>query len=126
MDWNFVIESHLNWKMRLVSSIGGLDDVSSEDMRKHDQCHLGKWIISKSEKYAHNEYFSTMCELHIKFHNIAADIVKEYENTNRIDAICLLVNPGGKYQKISIRLIAAIRTFANNMDLDLDNDYTYF
>jgi len=126
MDWNFAIESHLNWKMRLVNLIGGLNDISSEDMRKYDQCHLGKWITSKSKKYAYNEYFSTMCELHIKFHNIAADIVKEYENTNRIDALMLLVNPGGKYQKNSIRLIAAIRAFANSMNLDLDNDYTYF
>lgn len=126
MDWNFVIESHLNWKMRLINLIGGLDNVSSEDMRKHDQCPLGKWIASKNEKYSHNEHFSVMCELHVKFHNIAADIVKEYENSNRIDALMLLVNPGGKYQKSSIRLISAIRSFANNMDLDLDNDYTYF
>ncbi|CAK0772799.1 hypothetical protein CCP3SC5AM1_70040 [Gammaproteobacteria bacterium] len=107
IDLNFAIQSHIDWKKKLIIAINKKEIINDETVFTDDQCTFGKWLHGEAKK--HYSQFSTyhICiAKHTEFHKYAGDIVKAINEKRFTDAEVMIEQ--GNYFEISFALINSI------------------
>lgn len=85
MDFDAAIRAHIDWKMKLRSYLSHPDGtIKAAELRRDDQCALGKWIHGEGAAYAADPDFVTAKDAHIRFHQEAANIVKKADSGQNV------------------------------------------
>ena len=118
MNFLDAINAHVMWKLRLKRYIDGSSDevLDPEQIKKDDQCMLGKWLYSNKDKL--NKKTGTFEDVriaHSYFHQTAADIVQDIHEHNKGQALSTLQ---GKYSTISHKLQKKIRKLAEECNYE--------
>ena len=104
---NAAIEAHLAWTERFNDAIA--HRVLPEAIRNagyDDLCAFGKWLYGLDDQAKHSSYYRKVKDLHYRFHNEAAEIVRLMERSFFDDAKARLA---GDYAAASQKLQAALR-----------------
>lgn len=108
------VGAHGMWKTRLKNAINsGTLDVPVEVVRADNQCAFGKWLYSLGASEQSSVHFSTVKNLHGRFHNAAASVAelalagKKSEATKSIEE--------GEYSKASNDLTLAMMAWKRSL-----------
>ena len=105
IDFYLAKHKHLMWKIRLKAFLIGLKDMEEKQVVSHHDCDLGKWL----DNFAMNEYknieeLKKLEKLHIKMHNVVADIIR-VKNENNMEEACKLYKMMKAYSDNIIALL---------------------
>jgi hypothetical protein len=105
IDIMAAINAHLKWKSRLDQYVSGTstEQLNPQVICLDDQCVLGKWIHGPArEFFREDEKFIELREDHVRFHLIAAQVVKLVQGNDIAGAEELL---RGSYMKASRKVV---------------------
>lgn len=83
---------HLFWMHRLRRMIEGKEQIKQEEFTDHTVCRLGKWYYSVKTDGQSDEFKNVYTDLgppHAKLHSVAANVIREYNQGNRKEALKL-------------------------------------
>ena len=109
MDFDAAITAHSNWKVRLRSYINGNNQSQEFDLHvvgADNLCALGKWIYEDGAKYSNLEDYQKLKELHARFHQLTANILRSSQHGSKNFAP---IEPGSEYSDLSLKVITYIR-----------------
>jgi hypothetical protein len=118
LDVFTAIQSHVQWKLRLLSYIEGTSEevLEPEVVGSDNLCALGKWIYSHgAEHYGDHPKFQSLKDIHAEFHTYASDVVRAVHSGDKEHALHLLQQ--GEYPKISNRIKSVLA------GLSLESDF---
>lgn len=81
---------HLFWIHRLRRMIEGKEQIKPEEFTDHKACRLGKWYYAVDISVQSAGFRSTYTDLespHERLHSIAANVIREYNNGNKKEAL---------------------------------------
>ena len=85
MNLDEAVAKHMEWKVRLRSSIVKKEVVDAATIRKDDCCVLGKWLHGEGKtQYGRKKSFAELVAKHADFHRNAGSVAdtinaKKYE-----------------------------------------------
>jgi hypothetical protein len=109
VSFSEAIDAHLEWKHRLISSLGnpGAESLIPDDIRLDTRCELGQWIHGAGNKrYRKFPAFTELREKHAEFHLLAHRIV-ELSQSQQHEAAQALMK--GDFQQTSMAIVSRIR-----------------
>jgi hypothetical protein len=109
------IDSHIHWKVRLLSYRNGLSEevLDPADVCRDDLCNLGKWIHGAAKRdFIEFDEFLEMQEKHAYFHAVAGKVVQHVQEQNYVSADKLLNN---EYSQASREVVRTLIEFAQRL-----------
>jgi hypothetical protein len=99
------IAAHSHWKKRLRDAIAtGKSDFVVDKVRRDDQCDFGTWLHGSIDAGGHKSpHYSTVKDLHAKFHVEAARILGMALGGKQADAEAAM-QPGTTFMTLSSNL----------------------
>ena len=103
------LRSHLQWKIRLRTSIiARRADMRASDVRGDDACELGRWLYGEGRRsHAGSAPFEELRRTHAAFHRAAADVVALME-AGRFDDAAAAIDEQGPYAEATANVRATI------------------
>ncbi|MGK2855872.1 MAG: CZB domain-containing protein [Thermoanaerobaculia bacterium] len=120
MDFDDVIEAHVEWKMRLriLLESGVPEGMRPEEFAADDRCELGVWLRGEGRRFAEVPVFAALDRSHREFHQVAAKVIRQVADGERLEADATLT---GEYARHSVNLVGALmelrRRAGTNHDL---------
>lgn len=107
MDFDEVIEAHVEWKMRLrlLLESGVAGGLRPEEFEADDRCDLGRWLRGTGRRFAAVPVFAALDRSHREFHQAAAKVVRQAADGERLEADATLT---GEYARYSVNLVGAL------------------
>jgi methyl-accepting chemotaxis protein len=105
LDYFIAKQKHRMWMINMKAYLLGVEDFKAENVAKHTDCDLGKWIYG----YAINEFkgnpsFDELESIHQELHKIIVDIIKLNEAGNKDEAL----NNYNNLETISRRILVLL------------------
>lgn len=108
------IYAHSRWKMRLKNIIqSGQTDVPLLIIKNPNECQFGKWLNSDKEAKK-SSYYQQVNELHAKFHEEAAEVVKLALSGLAKEA-AEKMEMGSKFSELSAKLVNILAEWRNSL-----------
>ena len=77
MDFDQAIAAHSGWKPKLTTYLKNPDkSLKHLDTAQANKCDLGQWLDGEGKKFADRPEFAKLKTDHMRFHKVAADIVR--------------------------------------------------
>jgi len=109
-----VIDAHLQWKVKLQSTLDGTSDEQYEvnTVSQDNLCILGKWLYGPGKKlYSKLPEYEALREIHADFHICAGGILADHNNGNANVASNKL---GGEFKDLSNQIqLELVRLFTS-------------
>ena len=93
MDFNAAILAHKKWKDRIRHSIESGEQLDAAVIAKDDQCDLGRWIQAAGSEERALAEFGEVKAKHARFHEVAAETVRQTRGMSKAQADAVLVGP---------------------------------
>ena len=107
LDFDGVIQAHMQWKHKLRRFINGEGDpLDPAVVERDDKCALGCWIHGAGKRFASDAGFVSLIDKHARFHRSAADIVRKTKAGDWNGANDTLLN---EFSALSEGTVQAIR-----------------
>ena len=107
LDFDGVIQAHMQWKHKLRKFINGEGDpLDPAVVERDDKCALGCWIHGAGRRFAQDAGFASLTDKHARFHRSAADIVRKTKAGDWNGANDTLLN---EFSALSEGTVQAIR-----------------
>ena len=109
MNLDDALRSHLQWKIRLRTSIiAQRADMRANDVRNDDACELGQWLYGDGGRsHGGIAAFEELRGTHAAFHRAAADVVALME-ARRFDDASAAIDEHGPYAEATANVRATI------------------
>lgn len=103
MNWMEIIGAHVMWKQRLIALLSGTSEETLDPatIALDNRCALGKWIYGDGQQMAELPGFEEVRQLHARFHELAAEVVRLHLAGDAGAAETLL---HGDYSRLSEKL----------------------
>lgn len=62
------VQSHVQWKLKLLSAIGGGEKIDRATACVDDKCELGRWIYGEGSQFSALPAFAELKKTHKEFH----------------------------------------------------------
>ena len=109
------IAAHGAWKTRLRNAIAsGKFDTPIATVRADNQCEFGKWLYDLPAIDKQSQHFSTVKQLHARFHEEAANVVTVATSGQTVKAEQVMA-PSGSYAKASAELTQAMVSWRTHL-----------
>ncbi len=110
MNFNDIIKSHIEWKIKLRSYINGnsKEKLDESKVKSDKECEFGQWILNEGKKYNDNPKFKELADIHKKFHIAVGEIVHKVNSGNKEEAEKLINSTTSEYHTLSNSLISLI------------------
>ncbi len=110
MNFDNIIKSHVEWKIKLRSYINGNSkeklDVSKAESDK--DCELGQWILNEGKKYNDNPTCQELVETHKKFHLAVGEIIRKVNRDDKEEVGKIINSTTSDYHSLSNKLVSLI------------------
>lgn len=117
---NKAIAVHGTWKVRLHDAIDmGSSEYKPETVRLDNACDFGKWLYSIPQEERLGKYWGKVKEVHAKFHETAAQILKLAVDGKKQEALALITDMKGEYITSSILLTNILQEWKNTVSPSL-------
>jgi hypothetical protein len=94
MDFDEIINAHVNWKLQLHKYLANPDDsLNIDELSSDDACIFGFWLSGQGKEYQTNPHYEQIVEEHRLFHIAAADLVRRKINGDDIWAEIIVGSP---------------------------------
>lgn len=108
MNFDDAIRSHSDWKLKLALYLERPDgSLSPAIVEFAEGCALGKWLHGDGSVHATRPEYATLMEAHVRFHQVAAEVVRRADAGEKLAGEVLL-GLKGTYGKASIRVVRAL------------------
>lgn len=95
------ITDHLHWRWRIYNMLLGYESIAPDQVSNPLTCRLGKWIEANADKHPSiSQYIDELTIPHKKFHDLAFEAVKAYNNNEISTTEKLLVEINHTSQSI--------------------------
>jgi methyl-accepting chemotaxis protein len=102
---NAAILAHDEWKAHLLAAIeAGSSTFEPNQVRADDLCAFGKWLQSAGVDLKSSPHYERVCDLHVRFHKAAADVLTLAIGGMGTQALTSL-EFGSDYVKASVLLV---------------------
>lgn len=93
-DQNDIIDlaktDHLLWRWNVENMLAGKINLDASKVHDHTICRLGKWYFSEGQqKYSGNRTFEQINDVHEKFHQACAEVIRLYQENKQKEAFQL-------------------------------------
>jgi methyl-accepting chemotaxis protein len=108
LDFDGVIQAHMNWKHKLRSFLAGEGEAFDPDVvSRDDKCVLGCWIHGEGQRFTSDLHYSRLRGKHADFHRCAGEVIRAKQNGDETGARRLLLN---EFSVLSDETIQEIRS----------------
>jgi methyl-accepting chemotaxis protein len=89
LDFFIAKQKHRMWMINMKAYLLGVEDFKAENIAKHTDCDLGKWIYGYAiSEFKGNQHFDELEKIHQELHKTIVDIIKlkeanELESANK-------------------------------------------
>ncbi len=113
LDFDRVINAHLQWKVKLNAFLGGEGEKLDPDaVGRDDKCELGCWIHGDGQRFANNAAYREVRSRHAAFHQCAAEVIRRRMAGDAAGAARLL---GDEFDRLSTDTVARIRALKQSV-----------
>jgi hypothetical protein len=113
LDFDRVINAHLQWKVKLNTFLGGEGEKLDPDaVGRDDKCELGCWIHGDGQRFAGNAVYREVRSQHAAFHQCAAEVIRRRLAGDAAGAARLL---GDEFDRLSTDTVARIRALKQSV-----------
>jgi methyl-accepting chemotaxis protein len=113
MNLDQAISKHIEWKVKLISTILKQETVDAETMSKDNCCELGKWLHNEGKiQFENLDSYSICLDKHAIFHEEAGKVAVKLNEKKFNDAEAML-KAGQPYTLSSNNLNSAIKNLQN-------------
>jgi methyl-accepting chemotaxis protein len=116
LNFDGVLKAHLAWKQKLRDFMAGKGDpIDPAVVERDDKCELGCWIHGDGRVLDADATFVKLRDVHAKFHNSAAKIVRFHLAGDSRSAMSLL---GGDFSKLTNETVSSLRLLRSRHESD--------
>lgn len=120
LDFDRVINAHLQWKSKLNAFLGGAGEaLDPAVVARDDKCELGCWIHGEGERFTGNVTYREVRTRHAAFHQCAAEVIRLRLSGDAAGAARLL---GDEFDRLSADTVAHIRALKQAVQSGAAND----
>jgi methyl-accepting chemotaxis protein len=88
LDFFIAKQKHRMWMINMKAYLLGVEDFKAENVAKHTDCDLGKWIYGYAiDAFRGNASFDELERIHQDLHKIIVDIIQLNEAGNKEEAL---------------------------------------
>jgi hypothetical protein len=80
------LQAHSAWRQHFKDILNGRSSFDLNEIRAHDQCVLGKWLINEGRRMIPAELHNEICRVHQDFHKIASEIIQKIKDKRYVEA----------------------------------------
>ena len=107
MDFDGVIQAHMQWKSKLRDFLDGKGDkLDPAVVGRDDKCALGQWIYGKGAAHSHKPGFAQLKGKHADFHQCAAHVIRLAQGGDKSGADRVLQD---EFASLSEQAVSEIR-----------------
>jgi methyl-accepting chemotaxis protein len=107
MDFDGVIQAHMQWKSKLRDFLDGKGDkLDPAVVGRDDKCALGQWIYGKGAAHSHKPGFTQLKGKHADFHQCAAQVIRLAQGGDKSGADRVLQD---EFASLSEQAVSEIR-----------------
>ena len=111
LDFDGVIQAHMNWKHKLRSFLAGEGEALDPDVvSRDDKCALGCWIHGEGQRHDADEGLGRLRKSHTEFHRCAGSVVRAKLAGDEVGAKRLLLNDFAVLSDETINEIRKMKT----------------
>ncbi|MBL8468240.1 methyl-accepting chemotaxis protein [Methyloversatilis discipulorum] len=120
LDFDRVINAHLQWKVKLNAFLGGQGEMLDPDVvGRDDKCELGCWIHGDGQRFAGNAVYREVRSQHAAFHQCAAEVIRRRLSGDTAGATRML---GDEFDRLSIDTVSRIRALKQSVQSSATDD----
>jgi methyl-accepting chemotaxis protein len=87
LDFFIAKQKHRMWMINMKAYLLGVEDFKAENIAKHTDCDLGKWIYGFAIKeFKGNQHFDELEKIHQELHRTIVDIIQLKEANQLVEA----------------------------------------
>ena len=87
LDFFIAKQKHRMWMINMKAYLLGVEDFKAENIAKHTDCDLGKWIYGYAiTEFKGNSHFDELEKIHQELHKTIVDIIQLKEENKLIEA----------------------------------------
>ncbi len=110
MDFDGVIQAHMQWKVKLRDYLDGHGDkLDAKLVCRDDKCALGQWIYGKGAGHAGKPSFGSLKSRHADFHRCAGHVIELVDGGNKSGADRVLQDEFAALSEQTVREIRRLR-----------------
>jgi methyl-accepting chemotaxis protein len=110
LDFDGVIQAHMNWKHKLRGYLAGEGaPLDAEVAARDDGCVLGCWIHGEGRRFGDDPVYSRLRGKHADFHRCAGAVIRAKQSGDEASAKRLLLNDFAVLSDETINEIRALR-----------------
>lgn len=109
------ITAHGEWKVKLRMAINsGQCETTPDKVKMDNNCSFGKWLHQRILPEDKGAYYSSVVDLHAKFHKEAGKILEIALNGGKEQATSLM-DPGGEFRTLTDDLTNELRRWQHSL-----------
>ncbi|WP_306441762.1 methyl-accepting chemotaxis protein [Methyloversatilis sp. XJ19-49] len=113
LDFDRVINAHLQWKVKLNAFLAGEGEKLDPDaVGRDDKCELGCWIHGDGQRFAGNAVYREVRSQHAAFHQCAGEVIRRRLAGDTAGAASLL---GTEFDRLSTDTVSRIRALKQSV-----------
>lgn len=108
MNFDDAVKAHNAWKIKLFNYIKNPDkSLDHTVVCKDDVCDLGKWIYKVENKFANNNSFKKLKNIHAEFHKEASSIIERIDKGEKIQETDI-TGSNSKFNNLSNEIVSVL------------------
>ncbi|MCX7978427.1 MAG: ATP-binding protein [Bdellovibrionaceae bacterium] len=109
------VTAHLNWKSKLLEELaGGVHQLTPDKVGDYTACELGRWIQRTGRALESDFNFTKLRDVHMKFHAVAAEILRRIHWGEREKIKLLLEDSRSEYNKLSAEIVYLLKEISRS------------